>query len=179
MGSTSCPASDDIDDKCWICKDFFEIFFYQEREEWHFKDAIRVENKVYHPICLEDAREDTNNSLTMPNLSLSNSNFNSSMNSDDATTASSVIVKKELKEMDSEEINNQNNNSCDSTAFYTARETNNSQDDSMNITNTTVEMMLMGGDDDNQQASQTVSMIGSLVSDAYEDESCKDEPKTP
>lgn len=59
-GFTTCPASDDIDDKCCICKDFFEIFFYQEREEWHFKDAMRVGHRVYHPICYEDACEDTN-----------------------------------------------------------------------------------------------------------------------
>lgn len=57
LTGATCPASDDIDDKCCICKDFFEIFFFQEREEWHFKDAVRVENKVYHPICYEDARE--------------------------------------------------------------------------------------------------------------------------
>ena len=54
---TTCPATDDIDDSCCICNDPFEIFWYVEKEEWHFKDALRVDNRVYHPICFEDARD--------------------------------------------------------------------------------------------------------------------------
>jgi len=54
---TTCPATDDIDDKCYVCQDPFEIFFHEEKDEWHFKDAIRVDNRIYHPICFEDARE--------------------------------------------------------------------------------------------------------------------------
>ena len=53
----TCPATDDIDDSCLICKDPFEIFWNEDKEEWHFKDALRVENRVYHPICYEDTRE--------------------------------------------------------------------------------------------------------------------------
>jgi hypothetical protein len=53
----TCPASDDIGDSCCICNDPFEIFWFAEKEEWHFKDAIRVENRLYHPICYEDASD--------------------------------------------------------------------------------------------------------------------------
>jgi hypothetical protein len=53
-GVKTCAASDDVGDSCYICNDPFEIFFHQEKEEWHFKDAIRIENRLYHPICLED-----------------------------------------------------------------------------------------------------------------------------
>jgi len=56
---TTTPATDDIDDKCCVCQDPFEIFFHEEKDEWHFKDAIRVQSRVYHPICFEDAREDS------------------------------------------------------------------------------------------------------------------------
>jgi hypothetical protein len=56
-GTKTCPATDDIGDSCCICEDPFEIFWFEEREEWHFRDAIRVENRIYHPICFEDARE--------------------------------------------------------------------------------------------------------------------------
>jgi hypothetical protein len=56
-GVKTCAATDDIGDSCNICNDPFEIFWYAEREQWHFKDAIRVDNKIYHPICFEDARE--------------------------------------------------------------------------------------------------------------------------
>lgn len=53
----TCPASDDIGDSCCICNDPFEIFWFADKEEWHFKDALRVDNRLYHPICFEDARE--------------------------------------------------------------------------------------------------------------------------
>lgn len=53
----TCPASDDIGDSCCICNDPFEIFWFAEKEEWHFKDALRIDNRLYHPICFEDARE--------------------------------------------------------------------------------------------------------------------------
>ena len=56
-GTKTCPATDDIGDSCCICEDPFEIFWFEEREEWHFRDAIRVDNRIYHPICFEDARD--------------------------------------------------------------------------------------------------------------------------
>lgn len=56
-GLPTCPASNDIGDSCCICNDPFEIFWFTDKEEWHFKDAIRRENRLYHPICFEDARE--------------------------------------------------------------------------------------------------------------------------
>jgi pre-mRNA cleavage complex 2 protein Pcf11 len=56
-GSATCQASDDIGDSCCICGDPFEIFYIAEKEEWHFKDALRVENRLYHPICYEDASD--------------------------------------------------------------------------------------------------------------------------
>jgi hypothetical protein len=41
---------------CEICADPFEQFWDEESEEWHLKDAIRVEGKTYHPVCYEDAK---------------------------------------------------------------------------------------------------------------------------
>jgi pre-mRNA cleavage complex 2 protein Pcf11 len=69
-GTMTCPATDDIGDSCCICKDPFEIFWFEEREEWHFKDAIRVENRIYHPICFEDAREVSQTAIIRINLKL-------------------------------------------------------------------------------------------------------------
>jgi hypothetical protein len=53
----TCAATDDIGDSCCICNDPFEIFWFAEKEEWHFKDAVRVDNRIYHPICYEDASD--------------------------------------------------------------------------------------------------------------------------
>lgn len=40
--------------RCEVCHEAFEQFYHEEKEEWHFKLALRFEAKNYHPICLED-----------------------------------------------------------------------------------------------------------------------------
>ncbi|XP_066254099.1 polyadenylation and cleavage factor homolog 11-like isoform X1 [Euwallacea similis] len=42
------------DERCYMCRDIFEQFFNEEKEEWHLRNAIRVEDKTYHPACYED-----------------------------------------------------------------------------------------------------------------------------
>lgn len=44
----------DVDKKCEMCHDKFEAFYNDENEEWHLRNAIRVEGKTFHPICFED-----------------------------------------------------------------------------------------------------------------------------
>lgn len=44
------------DAACEICRDKFEQFYNEEREEWHLRQAIRVDEKLYHPICYQDYR---------------------------------------------------------------------------------------------------------------------------
>ena len=39
---------------CAICHEPFEQFWDEELEEWHLRDAIRVNDQTYHPICYED-----------------------------------------------------------------------------------------------------------------------------
>ncbi|CAF3403431.1 unnamed protein product [Rotaria sp. Silwood1] len=54
-GVISCPAignGDSDDDRCYVCHDPFENFFDDNREEWHLKDAIRIDGKTYHPIYI-------------------------------------------------------------------------------------------------------------------------------
>lgn len=51
----SCVAGQDGDNKiCDMCHDQFETFFHEETEEWHLRNAIRVDGRVYHPICFQD-----------------------------------------------------------------------------------------------------------------------------
>ncbi|KAM7300430.1 pre-mRNA cleavage complex 2 protein Pcf11 isoform X4 [Ixodes scapularis] len=51
----SVPASgDETENTCAVCEEAFQLFWVEEEEEWHFRDAMRVENKVYHPACYED-----------------------------------------------------------------------------------------------------------------------------
>lgn len=51
----SVPASgDETENTCAVCDEAFQLFWVEEEEEWHFRDAMRMENKVYHPACYED-----------------------------------------------------------------------------------------------------------------------------
>ncbi|KAJ8919283.1 hypothetical protein NQ315_003867 [Exocentrus adspersus] len=42
---------------CEVCREKFDQFFNEEREEWHLRNAIRVDEKTYHPICYEDYQQ--------------------------------------------------------------------------------------------------------------------------
>ncbi|KAG7483910.1 hypothetical protein MATL_G00043310 [Megalops atlanticus] len=47
-------APDVVDESCEICQEQFEMYWEEEEEEWHLKNAIRVDEKTYHPSCYED-----------------------------------------------------------------------------------------------------------------------------
>lgn len=40
--------------QCDVCFDPFEMFYDNEAEEWKLRNAIRVEDNVYHPSCYDD-----------------------------------------------------------------------------------------------------------------------------
>lgn len=60
------------DERCYVCRlvspllscsslnyffnyrDTFEQFFNEDKEEWHLRNAIRVDENTYHPVCYED-----------------------------------------------------------------------------------------------------------------------------
>lgn len=51
----SVPADSNSQETCCeICHDKFEQFYNEEKEEWHLRMAIRVEDKTYHPLCHDD-----------------------------------------------------------------------------------------------------------------------------
>lgn len=51
----SCVAGPNDNNKtCDMCHDPFETFYNEETEEWHLRNAIRIEDNIYHPICYED-----------------------------------------------------------------------------------------------------------------------------
>ncbi|XP_063698350.1 uncharacterized protein LOC134829266 [Culicoides brevitarsis] len=51
----SCQAGPKgAEETCEVCQDKFEYFFNEENEEWHLKNAMRVDEKCYHPSCYED-----------------------------------------------------------------------------------------------------------------------------
>lgn len=55
------PADPNVQDaRCEICQDRFEQFYNEEKEEWQLRMAIRVNNKIYHPLCYEDYQASLN-----------------------------------------------------------------------------------------------------------------------
>lgn len=53
--ASSCPAEpDDLNRCCEMCHDKFDQFFNEESEEWNLRNAIKVEDKIFHPICYAD-----------------------------------------------------------------------------------------------------------------------------
>uniref|UniRef100_H3AK79 Pre-mRNA cleavage complex 2 protein Pcf11 n=1 Tax=Latimeria chalumnae TaxID=7897 RepID=H3AK79_LATCH len=46
-----------VDECCEICEEQFEQYWDEEEEEWHLKNAMRVDEKIYHPTCYEDYKK--------------------------------------------------------------------------------------------------------------------------
>ncbi|BFG05093.1 uncharacterized protein DMAD_03910 [Drosophila madeirensis] len=57
---TCAAGNDDVDRSCDMCHEKFEQFYNEELEEWHLRSAIRVEDKIYHPLCYEDYKASLN-----------------------------------------------------------------------------------------------------------------------
>ena len=53
--TATCPVNDDETGVCVVCGDKFEKFFDSDREEWMYRDAVRVDGQLYHPGCQDDA----------------------------------------------------------------------------------------------------------------------------
>lgn len=55
----SCIAGpDDHNRTCDMCHDAFETFFHEETEDWHLRNAVRIEEKTFHPDCYDDFKVD-------------------------------------------------------------------------------------------------------------------------
>ncbi|CAF1621530.1 unnamed protein product [Rotaria magnacalcarata] len=105
-GIISCPATgngDGDDDRCYVCHDPFENFFDDNREEWHLKDAIRIDGKTYHPICYQDVRYETTSEQVAttdlcsdgntPSSSKLDMNGNSNLSCDTQTNDPATTIK--------------------------------------------------------------------------------------
>ncbi|XP_051881877.1 pre-mRNA cleavage complex 2 protein Pcf11 [Pristis pectinata] len=43
-----------VHEVCEICQEAFEQYWDEDEEEWHLKNAVRVDSTTYHPACYED-----------------------------------------------------------------------------------------------------------------------------
>lgn len=85
----SCVAgSDDHNKTCDMCHDLFETFYNEETEEWHLRNAVRIEENTYHPVCYDDYKA---------SLTLDESNLNVP-HVGDISTADDNAVDMEMKD---------------------------------------------------------------------------------
>ncbi|XP_029029356.1 pre-mRNA cleavage complex 2 protein Pcf11 [Betta splendens] len=47
-------TKDQVGESCEICQEPFETYWVEEEEDWFLKDAVRVDDKNFHPSCFED-----------------------------------------------------------------------------------------------------------------------------
>ncbi|XP_070838622.1 pre-mRNA cleavage complex 2 protein Pcf11 isoform X1 [Chaetodon trifascialis] len=47
-------TKDQVGESCEICQEPFETYWVEEEEDWFLKNAIRVDDKNFHPSCFED-----------------------------------------------------------------------------------------------------------------------------
>ncbi|XP_076321065.1 pcf11 cleavage and polyadenylation factor subunit isoform X2 [Tachypleus tridentatus] len=50
-------SANEAENSCFVCNEAFQLFWVEEDEEWHLRDAVRVDEKVYHPLCYEDFKK--------------------------------------------------------------------------------------------------------------------------
>ncbi|XP_050071761.1 uncharacterized protein LOC126559634 [Anopheles maculipalpis] len=95
----SCPAGSDEDDRqCHMCHDTFEHFYNEETEEWHLKNAVRIDGSTYHPLCYEDYKA----SLTMSESTLGNGTLGASLDESQKTEDGEAMDTSEAGAADGE-----------------------------------------------------------------------------
>ncbi|XP_017864639.1 PREDICTED: uncharacterized protein LOC108614933 [Drosophila arizonae] len=90
----SCAAGPtDVDRGCDMCHEKFEQFYNEELEEWHLRSAIRVDDKIYHPLCYEDYKASLNPPPVVDNDTTANEDVDMLNASDD--NAMDTLIKLE------------------------------------------------------------------------------------
>uniref|UniRef100_A0A8C7YPW5 Pre-mRNA cleavage complex 2 protein Pcf11 n=1 Tax=Oryzias sinensis TaxID=183150 RepID=A0A8C7YPW5_9TELE len=50
-------TKDQVGESCEICQEPFETYWVEEEEDWFLKNAIKVDEKNFHPSCFEDYKK--------------------------------------------------------------------------------------------------------------------------
>ncbi|XP_034033481.1 pre-mRNA cleavage complex 2 protein Pcf11 isoform X2 [Thalassophryne amazonica] len=93
-------TKDCVGESCEICQEAFETYWVEEEEDWFLKNAIRVDDKLFHPACFEDY-QNTSSYLDVtpsPNKLLTDhplSDFIKSEDEEEEEVAPCVEVKQE------------------------------------------------------------------------------------
>ncbi|KNC29047.1 hypothetical protein FF38_00279, partial [Lucilia cuprina] len=100
----TCPAgADDVDRACDMCQEKFEQYYDNELEEWHLRCAIRIEDKIYHPLCYEDYKASLNppaKTSETEEETANNDNNEISLIQIDDDNAVDIVIKVEEEDKD-------------------------------------------------------------------------------
>ncbi|XP_017575362.2 pre-mRNA cleavage complex 2 protein Pcf11 [Pygocentrus nattereri] len=93
-------APDVVDESCEICQEQFEMYWEEEEEEWHLKNAMRVDGKTYHPSCYEDYKNTSSfvDCTPSPNKMLTENPLNVFLKQEREGEASCSSIKEEPAE---------------------------------------------------------------------------------
>ncbi|MCI4386598.1 hypothetical protein PGIGA_G00064250 [Pangasianodon gigas] len=99
-------AADVVHESCEICQEQFEMYWEEDEEEWHLKNAIRVDEKTYHPLCYEDYRNTSSfvDSTPSPNKMLTENPLNAFLKQEREGEGSCSSIKEEPAEGDTEAV---------------------------------------------------------------------------
>ncbi|XP_067280582.1 pre-mRNA cleavage complex 2 protein Pcf11 [Pseudorasbora parva] len=95
-------AADVVHELCEICQEQFEMYWEEEEEEWHLKNAIRVDEKTYHPSCYEDYKNTSSfvDCTPSPNKMLTENPLTTFLKQEQGDEASCSSIKEEPSEED-------------------------------------------------------------------------------
>ncbi|XP_066502803.1 pre-mRNA cleavage complex 2 protein Pcf11 [Hoplias malabaricus] len=93
-------APDVVKETCEICQEQFEMYWEEEEEEWHLKNAMRVDEKTYHPSCYEDYTNTSSfvDCTPSPNKMLSENPLTAFLKQESEGEASCSSIKEEPAE---------------------------------------------------------------------------------
>ncbi|KAJ7996237.1 hypothetical protein DPEC_G00235020 [Dallia pectoralis] len=121
-------AADVVDETCEICQEQFEMYWEEDEEEWHLRDAIRVDEKTYHPSCFEDYKNTSSflDFTPSPNKLLTENPLGALIKSepdDSEVTSCRIGVKTEVDALSSVELANEAENVKEEVQVKTEGET--------------------------------------------------------
>ncbi|TRZ03289.1 hypothetical protein DNTS_006717 [Danionella cerebrum] len=95
-------AADVVHELCEICQEQFEMYWEEEEEEWHLKNAIRT----YHPSCFEDYQKTSSfvDATPSPNKLLTDNPLSAFLKEEPCDETSCSSIKEEPPEDNSEAL---------------------------------------------------------------------------
>uniref|UniRef100_A0A7N6BLR2 Pre-mRNA cleavage complex 2 protein Pcf11 n=1 Tax=Anabas testudineus TaxID=64144 RepID=A0A7N6BLR2_ANATE len=101
-------TKDQVGESCEICQEPFETYWVEEEEDWFLKNAVRVDDKNFHPSCFEDYKNSCVDVTPSPNKVLADhplSAFIKTEEEEEGVASCSVAPAASVKqEVDSDKL---------------------------------------------------------------------------